>query len=301
MSDSPLFTPPLLTTPRITAAELADLLADRPRSGSVPVLDVRWTLAGSDRGGYLDSHIPGAVFVDLDLELAGAPGEGGRHPLPDAVDLQTVWRAAGIDDGSTVIVYDGGSGLAASRAWWLLRWSGLRDARFLDGGFAAWTADGSRPVSSGAEAAAGAGSITVRPGSMPVVDVDRAAELAASGSGVLLDARAAARFRGEIEPIDPVAGHIPGAVNLPIADLLAADGTFRSAADIGDAFRATGVGPAGAGSAGIAAPTVAASCGSGVTACQLLLAGELAGLELALYAGSYSQWCALGRPVAVGA
>ena len=260
------------------------------------MLDVRWTLAGSDRDGYVDAHIPGAVFVDLDLELAGAPGEGGRHPLPAAADLQDVWRAAGIDDASTVIVYDGGSGLAASRAWWLLRWSGLRDARLLDGGLAAWTADGNRPVASGVESATAAGSITVTPGSMPVVDVDRAAQLAASDSGVLLDARAAPRFRGEIEPLDPVAGHIPGAVNLPIGDLLAADGTFRSATEIGAAFHAAGVG-----AADTTAATFAASCGSGVTACQLILAGELVGLELALYAGSYSQWCALGRPVAVGA
>ncbi len=295
MSDNPL----------ITAPELAVLLSEPPGPGHPPVLiDVRWTLAGSDRGGYLDGHIPGAVFVDLDAELAGAPGEGGRHPLPDPTDLQAVWRAAGIDGSSTVIVYDGGSGLAASRAWWLLRWSGLRNARLLDGGLPAWksggTSGGTRPMTSGEEVAGSPGSITVTAGSMPVVDVDEAAQLAASDSGVLLDARAAARFRGEIEPLDPVAGHIPGAVNLPIADLLAQDGTFRSAADIGAAFRASGVGPAGVGS-GAPAPTVAASCGSGVTACQLILAGEIAGLELALYAGSYSQWCALGRPVAVGA
>ena len=162
------------------------------------------------------------------------------------------------------------------------------------------TAGGTRPVTSGNEVAGSPGSITVTAGSMPVVDVDEAAGLAASDAGVLLDARAAPRFRGEIEPLDPVAGHIPGAINLPIADVLAADGTFRSAGDIAAAFRAKGVGPAGV-EAGAQAQTVAASCGSGVTACQLVLAGEIAGLELALYAGSYSQWCALGRPVAVGA
>lgn len=298
MPDNPLITAPFGPSALITAAELADLLAGPPGSGFAPVLvDVRWTLAGSDRGGYLDGHIPGASFVDLDAELAGAPGEGGRHPLPDPTDLQAVWRAAGIDDSSTVVVYDGGSGLAAARAWWLLRWSGLQSARLLDGGLPAWTAGGTRPVTSGEEVAASPGSVTVIAGAMPVVDVDEAAQLAASDTGVLLDARAAARFRGEIEPLDPVAGHIPGAVNLPIADLLAADGTFRSAADIRAAFRARGVGPA---EDGVTAQAIAASCGSGVTACQLILAGEIAGLELALYAGSYSQWCALGRPVAVG-
>ena len=259
------------------------------------LVDVRWSLAGSDRAAYLDGHIPGAVFVDLDLELAGPPGEGGRHPLPEPADLQAVWRAAGIEDSSTVVVYDGGSGLAASRAWWLLRWSGLRAARLLDGGFPAWAPNADRPVATGIEHAARPGSVTVTAGAMPVVDVDEAAQLAASDAGVLLDARAAPRFRGEIEPLDPVAGHIPGSVSLPIADLLAPDGTFRSAGDIGAAFRAAGVG-----ATGTDAPTVAASCGSGVTACQLILAGEIAGLQLALYAGSYSQWCALGRPVAVG-
>ena len=166
MSDNPLITAPLDTAPLITAAELADLLADPPGSRIAPVLvDVRWTLAGSDRGGYLDGHIPGAVFVDLDSELAGPPGEGGRHPLPNPTDLQAVWRAAGIDDSSAVVVYDGGSGLAAARAWWLLRWSGLRHPRLLDGGFPAWTSDGHRAVASGVEKAARPGSVSVTAGS----------------------------------------------------------------------------------------------------------------------------------------
>jgi thiosulfate/3-mercaptopyruvate sulfurtransferase len=134
---------------------------------------------------------------------------------------------------------------------------------------------------------------------MPVVDVDGAAELAASPSTALIDARAAARFRGEIEPLDPVAGHIPGSVNLPIGDLLTPTGTFRSAAELADALAGAGAG-AGVRAAAGARPMAAASCGSGVTACQLILAAEVVGLPLALYPGSYSQWCALGRPVAVG-
>ena len=273
----------------ITADDLASKFGQSVAAVPV-VLDVRWTLAGSDRNAYLHSHLPGAVFVDLDRDLAGPPGLGGRHPLPDPLELQEVWRAAGIDDDSTVVVYDGGGGLAAARAWWLLRWSGLPDVRVLDGGFAVWVADPSRPVRSG-EVSAEPGSVTVRPGAMPVVDADEAEALAAGESGVLVDARAAARFRGEIEPLDPVAGHIPGAVNLPIGELLEPDGTFRGRAELAAAFAAVGISGAG---------PVAASCGSGVTACQLILAGELAGLDLALYPGSYSQWCALGRPVATG-
>lgn len=297
MSDNPL-----LMSPLVTSAELAQLLSGNSRPAAAPVLlDVRWTLAGSDRAGYLQAHIPGAHFIDLDQQLAGTAGEGGRHPLPAVSELQAAWRAAGVGDGSTVVVYDGGSGLAAARAWWLLRWSGLRTVRVLDGGFPAWSADARRPLAAGSQVQPRPGTITVTPGSMPVVDVDEAADLATSESGVLLDARAAVRFRGEIEPLDPVAGHIPGAVNLPIAELLEADGTFRSAVDIGAAFGAAGVGPTADALRGTGSPTVAASCGSGVTACQLILAGELAGLELALYAGSYSQWCALGRPIAVGA
>jgi len=276
---------PLISTTDLAAA-LAGAPADRPI-----VLDVRWSLTGSDRAGYLSGHLPGAVFVDLDRELAGPAGEGGRHPLPEARDLQEVWQLVGIDADSAVVVYDGGSGLASARAWWLLRWSGLRTVRVLDGGFAAWIADPGRPTGSGAEKPARRGSVVVTPGAMPSVDVDGAAEAAASPSAVLVDARAAARFRGEIEPLDPVAGHIPGSVNLPIGDLLSPDGTFRPAAELAAALAAVGV---------RAGTSVAASCGSGVTACQLILAGEVAGLELALYPGSYSQWCALGRPVAVG-
>jgi thiosulfate/3-mercaptopyruvate sulfurtransferase len=279
------------TTPLIDATALADLLTSGSAVKRPVLLDVRWTLAGSDRDGYLAGHLPGAVFIDLDRELAGPAGPGGRHPLPAAADLQRTFRTAGIDDDSPVVVYDGGPGLAAARAWWLLRWSGLADVRVLDGGLAAWTADPGRHVVTASEPAVRPGSLTVRPGGMAVVDAEGAATIA-DGAGLLVDARAGARFRGEIEPLDPIAGHIPGSVNLPMGDLLTAAGTFRSAAEIATAFDAVGLTDDG----GIAA----ASCGSGVTACQLILAGELAGRRLALYPGSYSQWCALGRPVATG-
>lgn len=298
MTDSP-------PSPLISAAELADELADelagelsdelaaQVAGGSPPVLlDVRWTLAGgSDPAGYLAGRLPGARFLDLDRDLAAGPGAGGRHPLPAPADLQAALRALGLADGDTVVVYDGGSGLAAARAWWVLRWAGLTDVRVLDGGLPSWVADPARPTDSGPAEPISPGSITVTPGGLPVVDADGAADATGAPGAVLLDLRAAARYRGEVEPLDPVAGHIPGAVNLPIAELMRADGTYRSPAEIAERLDAAGAG------AGVA---VVASCGSGITACQLVLAAECAGRRSALYPGSYSQWCALGRPVATG-
>jgi len=297
----------------ISAAELAALL-EAPDQLKPVLLDVRWTLAGSDPDGYLAGHLPSARYIDLDGELAGPAGLGGRHPLPEPTALQQVWRTAGVDDDSTVVVYDGGPGLAAARAWWLLRWSGLRQVRVLDGGLPAWTADPGRPIVAGQKPEQQPGSMTVTAGSMPSVDADQAAELADSGTGLLIDARAAARYRGEVEPLDPVAGHIPGSVNLPIGELLTPAGTFRSPVELAAAFASVGLVGGGDGVVGkaadvdgvagdsdvVGAPVAAASCGSGITACQLILAGEIAGLSLALYPGSYSQWCALDRPVAVG-
>ena len=286
MNDSP-------PSPLIAAGDLSDDLAAPPAGGSPPVLlDVRWTLAeGSDPAGFLSGHIPGARFLDLDRDLASAPGAGGRHPLPDPAELQAALRALGLADGDAVVVYDGGPGLAAARAWWLLRWSGCSDVRVLDGGLPAWLSDPARPTRSGPADPVAPGTVTVTPGGLPVVDADGAAAAAGAPGAVLLDLRAAARYRGEVEPLDPVAGHIPGAVNLPVADLMHADGTYRSPAQIAARLAAAGAGDAVA---------VVASCGSGITACQLVLAAERAGRRAALYPGSYSQWCALGRPVATG-
>lgn len=286
--------------PLIGADELAAELA-RSRPGAAPpiVLDVRWSLAGSDQPGFLAAHLPGARFLDLDRDLAGAPGLGGRHPLPEPARLQSALRALGLTDESSVVVYDGGSGLSAARAWWVMRWAGLTRVRVLDGGLPAWLTDPARPTESGPSAPPAPGTVTVRPGGMPTVtvaDVERAAggvidPATAAGHPVVLDVRAAARYRGEVEPLDPVAGHIPGAVNLPIAELMRPDGTYRPAAEIAAAWAAAGVADGAA---------VIASCGSGVTACQLVLAADLVGRRAALYPGSYSQWCALGRPVATG-
>ncbi len=276
------------TDPLITPSGLARALdSARPPV----VLDVRWVAGTVDREAYRAGHVPGAVFLDLDADLAAPPDlgphGGGRHPLPAAADLQAVWRRAGIADDSTVVVYDTKDSSVAARAWWLLRWSGVTHVRVLDGGFAAWTRDG-RPVQQGDGVRPAIGSMTVRPGGMPTVDADGAAALA-QGGGTLLDARAAARYRGEVEPLDPVAGHIPGAVNLPLTDLVSADGTFRDPVEVGRSFQAVAAGG-----------EVAASCGSGVTACHLILAGSLVGRGIALYPGSYSGWLALGRPVAIG-
>jgi thiosulfate/3-mercaptopyruvate sulfurtransferase len=289
MNPSPL--PPL-----ISADELADELAAPLGGGSPPILlDVRWTLAGSDRPGFLAGHVPGAQFLDLDRDLAGDPGLGGRHPLPDPADLQAVLRRLGLADDSSVVVYDGGPGLSAARAWWLLRWSGVPGVRVLDGGLPGWVADPARTTESGPSAPRAPGTVTVRPGALPVVDadaVDHAVAGAVDGSAArLIDVRAAARYRGEVEPLDPVAGHIPGARNLPIAELMLPDGTYRPAGEIASLLDGVGI------TAGV---QVVASCGSGVTACQLVLAADLVGIRVSLYPGSYSQWCALGRPVATG-
>jgi thiosulfate/3-mercaptopyruvate sulfurtransferase len=253
------------------------------------VLDVRWTLGGPPgRADYAAGHLPGAVFVDLDAELCGPPGAGGRHPLPDPAVLQRALRAAGVRTGHPVVVYDGGPGLAAARAWWTLRWAGHRPVRVLDGGYPAWVAAG-QPVSTDVPAPP-AGDLTVRPGALPVLDATAAADLAA-GDGVLIDVRAAPRYRGETEPIDPVAGHIPGAVNLPSTEQVDPDGRFRAADELRSRFALAGVEP------GV---RVGAYCGSGVTAAQAVLALHLAGRPVAeLYVGSWSEWIAdPARPVA---
>ncbi|WP_166389047.1 sulfurtransferase [Catellatospora methionotrophica] len=269
-------------TPLINVAELADRLrSEQPTT----VLDVRWRLSGPPgRDDYEAGHVPGAVFVDLDRDLCGPPGAGGRHPLPHPEALEGALRAAGVREGRPVVVYDTGDGMAAARAWWTLRWAGHADVRVLDGGFAAWSAAGGEITDKRPDIVRG--DVTVVPGGMPVLDAAGAAALAAGG--VLLDARVAPRFRGETEPIDAVAGHIPGARNLPYGELVNADGTLR--ADLGDVFADLGDGPVGA------------YCGSGVTAAHTLLALHAAGrTDAALYVGSWSHWITdPSRPIGRG-
>jgi len=257
--------------------------------GAPALLDVRWELGGPpglDR--YLDGHIPGAVFVDLDTGLAAPPGVGGRHPLPAIDDFAAAMRAAGVSGSRAVVVYDAGNSIAAARAWWLLRYFGHRDVAVLDGGLAAWTAAG-LPVSS-EPVSAPPGDFVARPGGMPLLDADGAAALARSG--VLIDARMPERFRGENEPIDPVAGHIPGAVNVPAPALVGPDGRFQDDDTLRARFGAVEVRPD---------VPVGAYCGSGVAASLEVLALELAGYQGALYVGSWSDWVTdPDRPVATG-
>ena len=299
----------------ISAADLAALLVVGP---APRILDVRWKLGGPPgRAEFRRGPLPGAVYVDLDSELAGhgEPAEG-RHPLPAPADLQAAARRWGLNDGDTVVVYDNLGNMSAARAWWLLRHAGVRDVRLLDGGLAAWRAAG-LPVVEGEEPVL-AGSVSLTPGALPVLDADATAALAQDG--VLLDARAAERYRGDIEPVDPRAGHIPGAVSAPTGGNLDAEGRFLPAAELQARFEALGMrrrdatGGAAAGdeegspardadaTAQDAGFDVGVYCGSGVTAAHEAVALTLAGFTPALYPGSWSQWSnLLDRPVATGA
>ncbi|MET8765956.1 sulfurtransferase [Streptomyces sp. NPDC004658] len=276
----------------ITASELAPELT----GGNPPVLlDVRWQLSTAKASGapafdgraeYAAGHIPGAVFVDLDRELAAAPGEHGRHPLPDLADFGAAMRRAGVSAARPVVVYDGGQGWAAARAWWLLRWTGHPDVRVLDGGLPSWEGELSTVTPAPAE-----GDFEPVPGAAGLLDADGAATLARTG--VLLDARAGERYRGEVEPIDRVGGHVPGAVSAPTTENVGPDGRFLPAAELRDRFKALGVSED---------TEVGVYCGSGVSAAHEVLALAVAGIPAALYVGSWSEWSAdPSRPVAVGA
>ena len=285
--------------PLTDARGLARALAGR----APPVLlDVRWRLGGPPGiDAYRAGHLPGAVFVDLETDLAAAPGPAGRHPLPEPASFQAAMRRAGVSDGRAVVVYDGADSTTAARAWWLLRYFGHRASRLLDGGFRAWTAAGGQ-VTTGDGAAPVPGDFTARPGHMPVLDADDAAGLARRGG--LLDARARERYRGEIEPVDPVAGHIPGAISAPTTGNVGPDGRFLPAAGLRARFAALGIGPngpAGPDTGTQGGGMVGAYCGSGVTAAHEVLALEIAGIAASLYVGSWSNWVAdPARPVATG-
>ena len=275
----------------VTAPELHQLLV----AGHPPtVLDVRWALGDPDgERHYRDGHLPGAVFVDLDSELtAPATALAGRHPLPDVAQLQSAARRWGVRAGSPVVIYDDNGGTSAARAWWLLRWAGVPDVRLLDGALGGWLAHG-YPLATGPERPE-PGDAELAAGRLPTLNADDAATL--PDRGVLLDARAGERYRGEVEPVDPRAGHIPGAVSAPTWQNLAADGTFLSTELLRDRFAALGVGPAAD-----ADTPVGVYCGSGVTAAHEIAALAVAGIPAALYPGSWSQWSAdPARPAATG-
>ncbi len=261
-------------------------VADLP--DEVQLLDVRWNLGEQPGAGfekYLQGHLPGARFLDLEAVLTGPTTDPtrGRHPLPDAVQLGEGLGALGIDPAQPVVVYDDPGSYAAGRAWWVLRWAGL-DVRVLDGGIRAWVASG-RPLQTGEPDVVAGAPLDLATGRLPTVDADEVAAF----EGVLIDVRAPERFRGETEPVDPRAGHIPGAVNRPVSRFWNADGLLPSAAELDTLVGLPADKP------------VAVYCGSGVSAAQAVLALASLGVEASLYPASWSGWSSdPTRPVAVG-
>lgn len=258
------------------------------RAAGAQLLDVRWNLGetpGAGHRAFLDGHLPGARFLDLEHVLTGPLVDPtlGRHPLPDASRLEAGLGALGIDPSRPIVVYDVPGSFAAGRAWWVLRWAGL-DVRVLDGGLPAWVEAGGA-LAAGEPEPAVPTTLHLVTGRMPTVDADEAAAF----DGVLIDVRAPERYRGEVEPIDRAGGHIPGALNRPVAQFWDADGRLPDAATL-DALLDL---PAN--------HEVAVYCGSGVSAAQVVLALASLGIEAALYPPSWSGWSAdPTRPVATG-
>lgn len=272
-----------------------DQLAARLGAPDLVVCDVRHDLAHPDDWGiaqYRAGHVPGAVFVHLDRDLSAPPtGRNGRHPLPTPETAARLFGRLGIAAGRQVVVYDQGQGMYAARLWWMLRWLGFEHAAVLDGGYTKWQTE-DRPVTTEATTPAKAEFPIRRV--VPTVDASGIMASLAKQTLLLVDARAPARFRGETEPLDPVAGHIPGARNRPFTQNLNPDGTFKHAAFLRADF--------GALLDDAPADLVVHLCGSGVTACHNALAMELAGFPgTRMYPGSWSEWCSdPERPVAVG-
>jgi thiosulfate/3-mercaptopyruvate sulfurtransferase len=260
-------------------------------TNQLALLDIRWQLGRDDgRERYDAGHLPGAVYVDLETELAAHhSAEAGRHPLPAPSVLQTAVHRWGLREGMTVVVYDGWNGFAAARAWWLLRAAGVADVRILDGGLAAWRTAG-LPLEV-EDVVPTPGDLALPDGYQQVLDTSAAAALARSG--MLLDARAADRYRGEIEPLDPRAGHIPGAISVSTAANLDAAGYFLPANELRARFTALGVS---------ASVEIGVYCGSGISAAHEVAALAIAGFDAGLYPGSWSQWSNDPTlPVATGA
>ena len=273
----------------------AALVAELAAGSQVVLADVRWNLTGPPgRPEYEAGHLPGARWVDLESELTTHGPTGGRHPLPDPSVFQAAMRRLGVSASTPVVVYDGATSLAASRLWWLLTDAGHEDVRVLDGGFAAWQAAG-LPVESGPGPEPADGDFVARPGQRAAVDADGVVALLGAGSGandpansVLVDVRAADRYAGENETMDPIAGHIPGALSRPSTENLTATGEFKAPEEIAARFADIGGEPI-------------FYCGSGITAAHTLLALESAGRTGAIYPGSWSDWITdPDRPRATG-
>jgi len=274
----------------------AQALQSRIDHTGVSIIDCRFDLADplSGRRAYLEEHIPGAVFADLDVDLAApVTPESGRHPIPDVETLAKTLARLGISNSSDVIVYDGGTGALAARAWWSLRWLGHEQVRLLDGGFQQWVNEG-RPLVFGDEVVAAGDFLPRASNDMILTTAELVSDLDAIKDIKLIDARDAARFRGEVEPIDPVAGHIPGSSNLPFPISLKEDGTWKSR----DELECLWIEVLGRDKE----TTWAVMCGSGVTACHLAISAMEAGFrEPRLYVGSWSEWIRdPTRPIGLG-
>jgi thiosulfate/3-mercaptopyruvate sulfurtransferase len=285
-----------------TLIDVSALLERVAANDSIVVLDCRFDLATPDAGhqAYLNGHIPGAQFADLNQDLSAPIGPTtGRHPLPEARAFAARAAAWGIQPDTQVVVYDELNGSFAARAWWLLRWIGHPTVAVLDGGFKAWVAAGGALTRGeefrGASPGAAPGSADMRVDGDAVVDAAQVAALLRDPRRLLVDARAAERFAGSIEPIDTVAGHVAGAVNHPFSQNLSSDGHFLPPQQLRQQWQSQ-LGER-------SASDVVAMCGSGVTACHNLLSLEIAGLRGAkLYAGSWSEWIRdPTRPIARGA
>jgi thiosulfate/3-mercaptopyruvate sulfurtransferase len=259
-------------------------LRDHLRDPDLRLIDFRWSLRGPGREDYAQGHIPGAAFVDLE-DVTGTEG-GGRHPLPSGPQFADAMRKAGVDTETRVVVYDAAGGSVAARLWFLLRWFGHDAQAVLDGGFQAW----GEPFETAVPSVPPGNFGWREPDRSRVLDFDAVARL----TGVpVIDARAGERYRGEREPIDPKAGHVPGALNAPWTENLGPDGRFKSPAELRKHFEALGVNSEDVGAV--------VYCGSGVNACHDLLALELAGFAgPRLYAGSWSDWSSRDAPVATG-
>ncbi len=281
-------------TTLISVQQLKTLLA----SAKPPALfDSSFDLMNPQAGErqYLEGHIPGALYVHLDRDLSdktGAGVNGGRHPLPTREKFAAWLGSVGVSNDQQVVVYDRQGVNYAGRLWWMLKWLGHNDVAVLDGGFQAWAT--SEPVQTGPQTAKDASNYSIVPAIAQLFDTKTVADNLGRSTQTVIDARAAPRFRGEVEPLDPIAGHIPGALNRPFAQNIGADGKFKPAAVLRAEFEAL--------LAGRDPASVVHHCGSGVSAVPNVLAMEIAGLGVTgLYAGSWSEWCSdLSRPFAQG-